>query len=111
MKWRAPSERAQFWLAAPVALPIAAMAVPFILLGVGIHWVLMKLFPRPSEEWHPWFAWRPVSLEHWSEHVGKRGGWAWLETVERRARPYSWPTEYRSTPTAGIPDTTQDGRA
>lgn len=96
MKWRAPSERAQMIMIAPIAIPAALILAPAVLTGVGIHWLLMKLFPAPSLEWHSWFAWRPVPLGHWADHVGNRGGWAWLETVERRGMKYSWPTEYRA---------------
>jgi hypothetical protein len=96
MKWHAPSERVQFWIASPIVVPAALMAAPFILFGVGFHWCLTKLFPTPPREWHRWFAWRPVPLDHWSDHVCTGGGWAWLETVERRSMPYNWPTEYRT---------------
>lgn len=82
-------------LVAPLALPAAIIVAPAILFAVGFHWLLTKLFPTLSREWHRWFAWRPVPLDHWSEHVGQQGKWAWLETVERRSRPYDWPTEYR----------------
>lgn len=103
MRWRAPSERVQGWLIAPFAVPVVAVAAVVILPVVPVlmlmSWADRKL--RPSEDWHRWFAWRPVRLGHWSDHVGKRGGWAWLETVERRARPYNWPTEYRPSVPAG----------
>lgn len=94
MKWKAPSERAQFWIAAPITIPACLVAAPFILLAVGVGYLSLKMFPNPSHEWHRWFAWRPVRLGHWS----RSEGWAWFETVERRARPYNWPTEYRSIP-------------
>jgi len=102
MKWRAPSDRTQMWLVAPVAVPLAILALPAILFYVAGTWITGKL--RPSFEWHPWFAWRPVPLDGWWSHVGRRGSWAWLTTVERRARPYDWPTEYRlPTPTKETP--------
>jgi len=95
MKWRAPSERVQFWLASPVVVPLGIVAAIMLSPAILAIWITGKL-PRTSMEWHLWFAWRPVPLGHWSDHVGKRGGWAWLERVERRARPYNWPTEYRA---------------
>jgi hypothetical protein len=30
---------------------------------------------RDNEDWHKWFAWRPVVVD---------GRWVWLETVERK---------------------------
>lgn len=96
MKWKAPSERVQFWIASPIVIPASLIAALIFLPGIGLHLLLQRVFPRPSEEWHRWYAWRPVRLGHWSEHIGKRAGWAWLEAVERRARPYNWPTEYRA---------------
>lgn len=29
-----------------------------------------------KEEWHTWFAWKPVAISKWSM--------VWLETIERR---------------------------
>lgn len=39
-------------------------------------------------EWHRWFAWHPVKIEH--EYV-------WLEVVHRKGQqvPYGWDYEYR----------------
>lgn len=31
---------------------------------------------KDREDWHPWFAWRPV----WSP----RSGWLWLRRIRRR---------------------------
>lgn len=51
------------------------------------------------QAWHPWFAWRPVS-------VG-RGDWRWLETIERRGRYWfgftrgGWDWYYRLPGTVG----------
>ena len=37
----------------------------------------IQLKPRKNiEDWHPWFAWRPVLTENRL--------WVWLQTVERR---------------------------
>lgn len=77
MRWKSPSDRAQFWLLAPVILPIVAIAVPPILAMVGLGWIVGKIFPR--HDWRPWFAWRPVKFDEWPNNR-----WAWLERVERR---------------------------
>ena len=98
MKWRAPSQRVQFILASPIVVPAGIIAAALILPIIPVFWLVDKISAkmRPSMDWHAWFAWRPVPLGHWSEHVGKRADWAWLERVERRATPYNWPTEYRA---------------
>jgi hypothetical protein len=50
-----------------------------------------------QRDWHPWFAWHPVTLGKWPNPMGEA---AWLETVERRIA--FWPPdeitwwEYRS---------------
>jgi hypothetical protein len=36
----------------------------------------MKWRSYPRNEWHAWFAWRPV-------HLTGTSTWVWLETVER----------------------------
>lgn len=40
------------------------------------------------DDWHEWFAWRPVRVHHYfcEGHFprGKTVGWVWLETVWRR---------------------------
>lgn len=44
-----------------------------------------------KQQWHDWFAWRPVRVEY--------GGCRWLETVERRGSRWlgSWlDWEYRA---------------
>jgi hypothetical protein len=38
----------------------------------------------PQTKWHPWFAWRPVSLGN--------GVCAWLQTIER-IRPFEYPSD------------------
>lgn len=93
MRWKPIPEKVHFWLAAPVTIPVAIMAAPFILFAVGIAKLSLKIFPPPSQDWHPWFAWRPVKTGHWAD---KDRRFIWLETVERRAHPYDWPTEYRT---------------
>lgn len=30
--------------------------------------------------WHPWFAWRPVHIDH---------HWVWLRSIQRRWNPFS----------------------
>lgn len=93
MRWKAPSERVQFMLAAPVVIPITVIAAPFVLMLAGL--VILDDWLRPSLDWHRWFAWHPVSLSARPTSLGERRAWAWLETVERRSRLYNWPTEYR----------------
>ena len=52
---------------------------------------------RRREEWHKWFAWRPVTVEI---ILGKKVR-AWLETVERKGKhkvvmgSNEWKWEYR----------------
>ena len=37
--------------------------------------------------WHLWFAWRPV----WVEHTPEKGCWHWLEYVARKGtRQLTW---------------------
>jgi hypothetical protein len=94
MKWHPPSEGVQFLLVAPVVVPLGLLAAAVILPLVPIFmlesWLSRKL--RPSPEWHQWFAWRPVRVGDQFDHDRR---WVWLEPVERRSRPYNWPTEYR----------------
>lgn len=95
MRWKARTERTKPSIAAPVALAAMIVSLPVLLPVISLGFLVSKL-SRVTQEWGPWFAWWPVSLDRWSEDVGKRGGRAWLETVDRRARPYDWPTEYRA---------------
>lgn len=52
-----------------------------------------------KEEWHPWFAWRPVQVDDYDCR--------WLETVQRKGKfvDYGsdsyWHWEYRAPQTGG----------
>jgi hypothetical protein len=76
MKWRAPSDRTQTILLAPILVPVAIFGVPVILGLVGFSWLWDNVL-LPAHDWRPWFAWRPVRLDQWPAQ------WAWLETVEK----------------------------
>ena len=76
MKWKAPSEKTQDVVGVILSVPVVVISLPVLLPFVGLAWLLSKL-PKTSDQWHPWFAWRPVPLDHWSERVGDRGRWAW----------------------------------
>jgi hypothetical protein len=43
---------------------------------------------EPKTEWHRWFAWHPVKVEH---------QYVWLEKVYRKGQrvPYGWDYDYR----------------
>ena len=88
MKWRAPSERVQGWLVAPIAIPAAACLFVLIAPAIPVIWAWDRWdryrFRKP---WHRWFAWRPVMLGEWFEDERR---WVWLEMVERvRAKYHS----------------------
>lgn len=42
---------------------------------------------RRVEDWHDWFAWRPVRL--------RMGEWVWLETVQRKGEWHDWDEDSR----------------
>src|SRR3546814_17403355 len=93
MKWRAPSERMQFWLAAPIAVPVAVLCAIWLLPVAAMLWLDRKCRARQAARgWHPWLAWRPVKIGQW---WAKDRRWVWLETVERRVRDYGDGYDYR----------------
>jgi hypothetical protein len=94
MKWRDPSERVKFMLVSPVVVPIIIVAAPALLVAVGCAWLQEKLTKpfRPTTEWAPWYAWRPICINDWFCADEKR--WVWLEAIERRGH-HNW-TEYRT---------------
>lgn len=80
MKWRAPSERTQFWLAAPIVVPVALLCAIWLSPIALVFWIDGKWRARQrAKGWHVWFAWRPVKTGPWWQ----RGGWVWLEMIER----------------------------
>ena len=82
MKWKAPSDKATFWLLSPVLIPIAAASAPFFLTMIGLVWIDRKWANyQSSKGWHEWYAWRPVKFNSWS---GRNGEWVWLERIKRR---------------------------
>lgn len=97
MRWKPPSERAQFILALPVIIPICAVAVPALLVMVPTMWLWYKAerAMRSGKEYGPWFAWRPVRINDWFDPAV--GRWVWLEWIERRWNRYH---EYRTKDTA-----------
>jgi hypothetical protein len=56
--------------------------------------------PVDYTQWHPWWAWHPVSVRTLR---GFRT--VWLETVERRAVYTGWDVEYEYS----LPDAADDG--
>jgi len=83
MKWKAPSDRVQFMISAPVTIPLTLIAIPFVLPIVAVCWIESKLQKRfgSKKSWAPWYAWRPVKAE--TEEFGD-DRWVWLETIDRR---------------------------
>jgi len=82
MKWKAPSDRAAFWLLSPILIPIAVCAVPVFLPLAGLTWLERKWANyQAAKGWHEWFAWRPVKFNSWSD---RNGEWVWLERIKRR---------------------------
>lgn len=42
---------------------------------------------RDSQDWQPWFAWRPVrAMEPCCGDSPRRETWVWFEWIERRCR-------------------------
>lgn len=83
MQWKQPSDKAIFWALAPITLPLAGFLMVGIFSGLALDRVWNAIARRfaPSEEWHTWFAWRPVQINEWPSPDYKK--WAWLEHVER----------------------------
>lgn len=93
MKWRAPSERTQFWLAAPVVIPVAALCSVILMPAALLIWLDGKRRARQAAKgWHPWLAWHPVKAGEWWENDRR---WVWLETIDRRVRRYGDGYDYR----------------
>jgi hypothetical protein len=66
---------------------------------------MIKRFCRQAQnEWHPWFAWRPLCLETKTEDGVTCETWVWWEWIERALitdRSEYW--IYRLPPVMGIP--------
>lgn len=81
MKWRAPSERTQLWLAAPIVVPVALLCAVWFAPLALVMWLDHRRLARVrAKGWHLWFAYRPVKVGPW----WNRGGWVWLEMIERK---------------------------
>ena len=82
MRWRSPSDRAQFWLLSPILIPALVPLVIGLLPVAGVEWLRGKWKERQaSKGWHEWYAWRPVKFNTWSE---RNRQWVWLERIKRR---------------------------
>ncbi|MGX7706358.1 hypothetical protein [Methylobacterium sp. Gmos1] len=83
MRWHRKSSSAEMpwwgWLFVPIWGPLWAILVACILSMFGVTW-LKRWLVGPTEQWRPWFAWYPVTVEPWPDEQR-----AWLEWVERRA--------------------------
>lgn len=95
MRWKPMDTRT-----IPQALEWLLMAILFpvwgpLIAGIWLHEQYRRYVPRPSADWHRWFAWRPVRV--WWRDSGDAV--VWLETIERR-RFYNT-MHYRS---VGTPD-------
>lgn len=87
MKWRAPSDRTQMILLSPVIIPATIILVPMVVTLVA--WQKLYGLIAPSQDWHSWFAWRPV--KHFNDE-----DWMWLERVERSWRGFDCGCIYRA---------------
>lgn len=86
MKWKAPSQKVQDILIAPIAIPAALAFAVLILPCVPLIWEWNKWDDyRFRKPWHRWFAWRPVKLGAWYD---KDRRWVWLEMLERKHDRY-----------------------
>lgn len=66
---------------------IAVAAVPLIAAMFMLHDLSVRF--GPTEEWRPWFAWRPVPID------GRR---VWLRKIERRTVIFRTRDQYRLLP-------------
>ena len=62
-----------------IMMVIMAPVLGPLIAGLWLHDQYRRHFPRPSDHWHRWFAWRPVRV--WTPDVDAS---VWLETIERR---------------------------
>jgi len=64
------------WLLVPVWGPVVAL----LAVALGILWCKRKVM-GPSEQWRPWFAWFPITVEPTWDSQQR----VWFEWVERRS--------------------------
>lgn len=81
------SERAENFLIAPIAIPLAIVIVPAVLVALAINWPYSRWrhwlwTRREARGAHPWFAWRPVKLDGF--YYDRKDAFVWLEQVDRR---------------------------
>lgn len=90
MKWKAPSERVQFIIAAPIAVPVALAAAVVLLPVAGLIWLEEQWAKRQRAKGrHVWYAWRPVKFDaFWYNDMDSC--WFWLEPVDRRWSRGRW---------------------